>query len=202
LKQLRYCRAVVFALAAVLMTGCATTEPEPTYYVLTGLRSGGTRSHPPGAVDVYVRRIEVPAYIAKPGLITVKGGTQVEYADTNLWAEPLDQGLSRAVAEDLNQHSHLRAFGFTPTASPPDHSYDVWIRLERFEGTDDGHAVLRARWWVSAAENSDSIGGRTTQITRSGWHPGDYGALVRLFRSEVRELSRQIAAAIPAVLHP
>jgi uncharacterized lipoprotein YmbA len=197
LKQLRYCEAVVIGLAAIFVAGCAATEPEPTYYVLAGSRSGTTRSHPPGAVNVYVRRIEVPAYIAKPGLITVKEGTEVSYADTNLWAEPLDQGLSRAVAEDLSKNSRLRAFGFIPTALPPDHAYDVWIRLERFEGTNDGHVILRARWWVSTAGSSDSIGGRTTEIRRRGWQPGDYGALVRLFRREVQELSREIATAIP-----
>ena len=197
MKQLRYCKTVVVALAAILMAGCAATEPEPVYYVLAGLRSGATRSHPPGAVNVYVRRVEVPAYIAKPGLITVKEGTEVGYADTNLWAEPLDQGFSSAVAEDLSQNSRLRAFGFIPTALPPDHNYDVWIRLERFEGTEDGKVILRARWWVSTAESSDSIGGRTTEIRRTRWQPGDYGALVRLFRSEVRELSREIARAIP-----
>jgi uncharacterized lipoprotein YmbA len=121
----------------------------------------------------------------------------VGYAYTNLWAEPLDQGLSRAVAEDLSRTSRLRAFGFSPTVLPPDHAYEVWIRLERFEGTDNGQVVLRARWWVSTAGSSDSIGGRTREIRRSGWQPGDYGTLVRLFRSEVQELSREIATAIP-----
>jgi len=139
----------------------------------------------------------VPGYLAKPGLVTIRGGNEVGYAYTNLWAEPLDQGLSRAVAEDLSRTSRLRAFGFSPTVLPPDHAYEVWIRLERFEGTDSGQVVLRARWWVSTAGSSDSIGGRTAEIRRSGWQPGDYGRLVRSFRSEVQELSREIATAIP-----
>lgn len=197
MKQLRFYSAIVFAVTAILFAGCAATEPEPVYFVLTGSHSGVTATHPASAVNVYVRRIEVPAYLGKPGLVTIKGGSEVNYADTYLWAEPLDQGLSRAVAEDLSQKSRFRAFGFSPTVLPPEHTYDVWIRLERFEGTDTGQAVLRARWWVSTAGSSDSIGGRTTEIRRSGWHPGDYGALIQLFRSEVQELSRGIASAIP-----
>jgi uncharacterized lipoprotein YmbA len=197
LKQLRFRRVIVFAVTAFILAGCAATEPEPVYFVLTGSHSGATGKRPASAVNVYVRRIDVPAYLSKPGLVTVKGGAEVDYADTNLWAEPLDQGLSRAVAEDLSQNSRLRAFGFSPEVLPPDHTYDVWIRLERFEGTDKGEAILRARWWISTAASSDSIGGRTTEIRRIRWKPGDYGALIQLFRSEVRELSREIAAAIP-----
>jgi len=197
LKQLRFSTAIVFAVTAIVFAGCAATEPEPVYFVLTGSHSGVTKSHPASALNVYVRRIEVPAYLGKLGLVTIKRGSEASYADTYLWAEPLDQALSRAVAEDLSQNSRFRAFGFSPTVLPPDHAYDVWIRLERFEGTDTGQAVLRARWWVSTAGSSDSIGGRTTEIQRSGWQPGDYSELIQLFRSEVQELSREIAAAIP-----
>lgn len=184
-------------MTAIVLAGCAATEPEPVYFVLTGSHSGMTRTHPASAVNVYVRRIEVPAYLGKLGLVTIEKGSEVSYADTYLWAEPLDQGLSRAVAEDLSQNSRFRAFGFSPTVPPPDHAYDVWIRLERFEGTGTGQAVLRVRWWVSTAGSSDSISGRTTEIRRSGWQPGNYGELIQLFRSEVQELSREIATAIP-----
>lgn len=197
MKRLRYCKAVAFALAGFAFAGCAATEPEPVYYVLTGSRSGATTTRAQGALNIYVRRVEVPGYLSKPGLVTIRGGTAVDYANTSLWAEPVDQGLSRAIAEDLSQNSRLRAFAFSPASPPPDHTYEVWIRLERFEGTDNGHAVLRARWWVSTAASEESIGGGTTEITRTGWHPGDYGALVHLFRSELQELSRQIARAIP-----
>ncbi len=197
MKQLRYSREILFGLAALAFAGCAVTEPESVYYVLTGSRSGLTTTRPPSALNVYVRRIEVPGYLAKPGLVTIRGGTEVNYSESNLWAEPLDQGLSRAVAEDLSRYSRLRAFGFSPTSLPPDHAYDVWIRLERLEGTADGQVILRARWWVSSAGRSESIGGHTTEIRRSGWRPGDYGELVRLFRDEVQEMSRQITSVIP-----
>ena len=80
----------------------------------------------------------------------MKGGIEVQYAISQRWAEPLDQGLARAVAEDLSRNPRIRAYGFTPGAPPVEHGYDVWIRLERFEGNDRGEVVLRARWSVSS----------------------------------------------------
>jgi uncharacterized protein len=127
----------------------------------------------------------------------MKGGIEVRYAPTQRWAEPLDQGLARAVAENLSRNSRIRAYGFSPGAPPADQSYDVWIRLERFEGNDNGEVVLRARWSVSTAGSSVPVTSRTVDIRRSGWKPGDYRGLVRLLNAEVAEMSRQIARAIP-----
>ena len=93
-----------------------------------------------------------------------------------------------------------------PTARPEsviavlasaDQNYNVWIRLERFEGTDDGQVILRAHWIVSTADSSAPIASRTVDLRQHGWKPGNYPGLVRLLNEEIAEMSRQIARAIP-----
>jgi uncharacterized lipoprotein YmbA len=184
-------------LGLSFLIGCATREPLPNFFVLTGAGPRGARTPVAGETVVLVRLAEVPTYLAKSSLVTMIGGIEVKYSATQRWAEPLDQGLSRAVAEDLSRNSKIRAYGFSPGAPPVDHSYDVWIRLERFEGNDNGEVVLRARWSVSTAGSSSPITSRTVDIRRDGWQPGDYAGLVRLLSEEVTEMSRQIAQAIP-----
>jgi uncharacterized protein len=195
----RYCilRTFVSALISLLLISCAAVEPLPSFFLLSNASAGKTRSGHSGGTIVFVRRVDVPAYLATGRLVTIKGGIQVDYAATARWAEPLDQGVARAVAEDLNRNSRIRAYGFSPGAHPADQKYDIWIRLERFEGTDDGEAVLRARWGVSTAGNSMPMAGRTVDIRRDGWKPGDYPGLVRLLSGAVAEMSREIARSIP-----
>ena len=178
------------------LVSCATTEPLTNFFMLTGSGSRAGRTESSGGTPVLVR-VEVPAYLARTNLVTMRGGIEVQYAATARWAEPVDQGLARAVAEDLSRNSRIRAYGFSPGAPPVAHSYDVWIRLERFEGNDNGQVVLRARWSVSTSDSSAPITSGTADVRRSGWHPGDYPGLVRLLSEEVSEMSRQIAQAIP-----
>jgi uncharacterized protein len=184
-------------LLGLFFVSCATKEPLPSYFLLTGSGSRTARSQPSGGTVVLVRRVEIPAYLVKTNLVTMRGGIQVQYAATERWAEPLDQGLSRAVAEDLSRNPRIRAYAFSLGAPAVDHRYDVWIRLEHFEGNDDGEVVLRARWSISEAGSSVPITARTVDVRRSGWKPGDYPGMVRLLTDEVMEMSRQIAAAIP-----
>jgi len=186
-------------IGLLCLIGCATKEPLPNFFVLTGPDSGSrtVRTQSSGSIVVLIRRVDIPAYLAKTTLVTMKGGMEVQYAATERWAEPLDQGIARAVAQDLSRNSRIRAYGFSPGASPVEHSYEVWIRVERFEGNENGEVVLRAHWSVSSAGSSISVIGRTVNIRRSGWQPGDYPGLVRLLSEEVAEMSRQIASAIP-----
>ncbi|MBV9107159.1 MAG: membrane integrity-associated transporter subunit PqiC [Verrucomicrobia bacterium] len=178
----------------LFLANCATKEPLPNFFLLTGFRS---RTQSSGGTTVLVRRVEIPTYLARGNLVTIKGGMEVQYAPTNRWAEPLDQGLARAVAEDLSRNSRIRAYGFLPGASPVDHSYDVWIRLERFEGNDNGEVVLSARWSISRGNSSEPIKSRKVDLRQSGWKPGDYTGLVRLLSEQVMKMSLQIAQAIP-----
>jgi uncharacterized protein len=194
----RYCifKAFVAALISLFLIGCATVEPLPNFFLLSNASAGKARSAKSGGIGVFVRRVDVPAYLAQGRLVTMKGGIQVDYATTARWAEPLDQGVARAVADDLGRNSRIRAYGFSPGAAPMEHSYDVWIRLERFEGTDAGEVILRGHWAVSTADSSAPIGGRTVDIRRHGWRPEDYAGLVRLLSQEVAEMSREIARSI------
>ncbi len=196
----RYCHlrtSSCVLIGLLFLISCATREPLTNFFVLSGSGTRPLRKQSSDGIAVFVRRVEVPAYLVRGNLVTMKGGIEVQYAATERWAEPLDQGLSRAVADDLSRNSRIRAYGFSPGAPPVAHSYEVLIRIERFEGNDSGEVVLRARWSISSAGSSVPITAKAVDIRRTGWTPGDYPGLVRLLSEEVSEMSRQIARAIP-----
>lgn len=186
-------RLAGLTVATIVLASCAARAPLPRFFVLTPT-SEPISSHR-GGTTVFVRRVEVPAYLIRLSLVTMRGGSQADYAEAARWAEPLDQGVARAVAENLNRRSGITAFGFSPSAPPGPHRYDVQIRLESFEGTDSGEVVLAAHWQVSTTDGS-SVASRRTEIRRNGWTPGDYPGLVKLLSDAVAEMSGQIARAI------
>jgi len=193
--KLHYCfRTFGVASAVALFFGCAAREPLTSFYVLGQPQKA--RSMSGDSTVVYVNRVEIPTYLAKTSLVTMKGGIEVQYSATARWAEPLDQGISRAVAGALSQNSRLRAYSFSPAAPPPSRNYDVRIRIEKFEGNDDGEVTLQARWEVTTADSSEAIASRKVILRRSGWQPGDHAGLVRLLSQEISEMSRQIARSI------
>jgi uncharacterized protein len=186
-------RLASLTVAIIVLANCAARAPFPRFFVLTPT-SEPISSHR-GGTTVFVRRVEVPAYLTRLSLVTMRGGSEAHYAETARWAEPLDQGVARAVAENLNRRSGITAFGFSPSAPPGPHRYDVQIRLESFEGTDSGEVVFAAHWQVLTTDGS-SVASRRTEIRRNGWTPGDYPGLVKLLSDAIAEMSGQIARAI------
>jgi uncharacterized protein len=194
LKFHHFVRTFAVVSVVAFLLGCAAKEPLASFYVLG--QPQRTRSARGGGTAVYVSRVEIPAYLAKTSLVTMKGGIEVQYSVAARWAEPLDQGISRAVADALSQYSGLRASSFSPAVPPPGHDYNVHIRIQRFQGDDNGQVTLQGRWEVTATDSSEAIASGKVNLQRNGWQPGDYAGLVRLLTAEINEMSRRIARSI------
>ncbi len=181
-------------LLPLLLIGCATTEPLAKFYVLTP--AGDAPVVRSARNTVFVRRVQVPAYLARANLASMGKGNQVHYSTTGRWAEPLDQGIARAVADELRARG-IGATGFQPSAQVSEHRYDVNIRLIQFEGNADGQVVLSATWQILPAGSDVPLVSRVSNISLNGWTLGDEGGLAALLSQAVRTMADQIARAIP-----
>jgi uncharacterized lipoprotein YmbA len=183
---------ILLTLCAGLLMGCATTEPLPTYFILS--RGSPAKSvHLSSPVRVYVRRVEVPAYLLRRNLATFHG-QEIRYAPEALWALPLDQTIALGVAANLTRDG-VPAVGFQPPEAPPTHQYEVVIRITHFEGHENGDVLLAGSWRVTTPDG-ETVASRPVSIRRSGWEPGRYARLVALLSDGIAELSSRIAAVL------
>jgi uncharacterized lipoprotein YmbA len=181
-------------LILLIFSGCATTEPLPTFYTLGpgGDVHSKVKQSAASSVRIYVNRVILPPYLYRSNLASFRRN-QVEYSDFAFWAAPLDQTIARAVALNLSAFG-VSAIGFDPMASPPAHSYEITIRLTQCEGYDDGDVVLSGVWELRSAGGGNIISSKSFAIHRSGWRPGHYPSLAALLADEVTELSKKIAS--------
>jgi uncharacterized lipoprotein YmbA len=184
---------ILLPVSLSLLLGCATTEPLPTYFVLAPTGASTKPSRPAAAVRVYVRRVEVPAYLNRSNVASMNG-TEVRYSPTGLWALSLDQTISLGIASNLNRLG-ISAAGFQPAFSVPAHTYEVAVHITHFEGYKNGDVILSGSWQALGAGDG-VVAGKSVTIRRTGWTFGNDAQLVALLSSEVTELSDQIARAL------
>jgi uncharacterized lipoprotein YmbA len=184
---------ILLPVGISLLVGCATTEPLATYFVLTGTGATAKPARPAAAVRVYVRRVEVPAYLNRTNLASFNGD-QIRYSPTGLWALSLDQTISLGIASNLNRLG-ISAAGFQPAFSVPAHSYDVAVHITHFEGRENGDVLLTGNWQI-LGPGGGVVAGKSVTIRRTGWTFGNDAQLVALLSSEITELSEQIARAL------
>lgn len=184
---------ILLPVSVSLLLGCATTEPLPTYFVLTSAGASAKPVRPAATVRVYVRRVEVPAYPNRTNLASMNGN-EVRYSPTGLWALPLDQTISLGIAWNLNR-AGIPAAGFQPTFPVPPHSYEVTVHITHFEGHENGDVLLSGSWQILTA-GGGVVASKSVTIRRSGWMVGNDAQLVALLSSETTELSDQMARAL------
>jgi uncharacterized lipoprotein YmbA len=184
---------ILLPVSVSLLLGCATTEPLPTYFVLTAPGVSAKPVRPAATVRVYVRRVEVPAYLNRTNLASMNEN-EVRYSPTALWALSLDQTISLGIAWNLNR-AGMPTAGFQPAFTVPPHTYEVAVHITHFEGHENGDVLLSGSWQILTT-GGGVVATKSVTIRRSGWAVGNDAQLVALLSSETTELSDQIARTL------
>jgi uncharacterized lipoprotein YmbA len=138
-----------------------------------------------------------PSIVDRPEFVVSTGPNEVRLDDFNRWAAPVQDGLSRAIAENLVAILGTpRVVRFPQTlAAEPD--YRVAVEVRTFESTPGNSATLDAVWTVRRMKDGKTQTGRTSAretVAESG-----YDALAAAHSRAAARLSQDIARATVAL---
>jgi uncharacterized protein len=185
----------IIAVCALLgfAVGCGSTPASRFYTLGAASAPAPTTSN----LSVVVGPVSVPAVVDRPQIVVTTGPNQVRLEEFNRWASPLQNNISRVVAENL-----VAMLG-TPRVilfSQPlgvDADYRAAIEVQRFESAPGEAASLDAVWTVSRTKDGKSQTGRTT--VREVASDKGYDELAAAHSRGLARLSRDIADAVRAL---
>jgi len=185
----------VFPIALGLAAGCSTSPPS-RFYTLAATATATSTSQLSTRV-IAVGPVTVPSIVDRPEFVVSTGPNEVRLDDFNRWASPLQDSLSRAIAENLVAILGTpRVVRFPQTlATEPD--YRVAIEVRTFESTPGKSTVLDAVWTVRRAKDGKTSTGRTS--ARETVPENGYDALAAAHSRAVARMSQDIATATLAL---
>ena len=129
-------------------------------------------------------------------MVIRRSAEEVEYLETALWAERLDQSFRQTVAENLflllaSDRAYL-------SASERDQLVmRVSVNVEQFDVDAEGRGTLLAEWRLTAAGADKPLKIGQTRLTRPGPDPrGNSQAITTTLSTLVAEFSRDLAQAL------
>lgn len=181
-------RLASFALAALLISGCANQAIEPSYYLLRpqqDLQSGQLNP----SEDFSLGNVVIASYLDQPGLFIQTADGTLRPARQNLWAEPVYEGVRNILFVEIAQAKgeELLPSNLSKKTTVVD------IRIDELHGTHDGTAKLVAYWWLK--RDGKVLGIHRFSQTKTQAEDG-YSALVDAERDLLKELAQQIAASL------
>lgn len=131
-------------LLLALLAGCAS--PQPNFYTLASIPGVArpTEAQPTVARAVELRRIGLAGYLDRPEIVRDNGNYQVNFHDTDRWAEPLGTLIERVFTEDLVERLPGTSVYSESGAISTDPDLVVEIDVQRLDPIA-GQAVLLAQ---------------------------------------------------------
>jgi len=149
-----------------------------------------------GDVTIGVGPVEVPQYVNRPEIVTGLDSPVLQSAALAEWAEPLRDGVTRVLAENLSLLlATERVVIFPWQSGVPE--YQVVVHVIQFLGQPGGDVALVALWGLLGKQGQDLVSKKSSFREPTGGQ--DYEALAAAMSRTVAALSRDIAAAISAL---
>jgi uncharacterized protein len=188
-------RSVLVALLlAGTLTACSSSPP--SYYYVLSARSDPAalrRIGHPGQTAT-VGAVKLPGALDRPQIARRLGPNQLEYAESERWAGPLDDMTRRVLSTDLLP---LLPAGTTMIAddSPTPADMTIAIEMSRFDADKEGRVALDASWEI-LDKNGEVVGvPRQEKIVEPGIGP-DTAAVASTMSRALAGLADNIAAGI------
>jgi len=186
--------AILF-LALGLAAGCGTSPPSRFYTLDATATSTSTSAQ--STLLIAVGPVTVPAVVDRPEFVVSAGPNEVRIDDFNRWASPIQDGVSRAVAENLVAILGTPRVIRFPQALATEPDYRVAIEVRTFESAPGRSAALDAVWTIRRSGDGKTRTGRTS--VRESVPETGYDALAAAHSRAIAQASQDIANAILAL---
>ena len=200
-------RRLLTLAASIGLASCAVSDPT-LYYTLgqpaAGSAESGTSASTPrsadgaGAVGIGVGPVIMPGYLDRTQIVTRTSADQVELSMFHRWAEPLEEGIARVLAEEIGARVPTERIVMFPWRGVVAQAiqYQVVIAVLRFDGRPGGDVTLDTRWRILGRDGGELAFARSI-LTEAAAGPG-YEPLVAAMTRALRTLGQGIAAEIRA----
>ncbi|VFQ44467.1 PqiC family protein [Desulfoluna butyratoxydans] len=181
--------------AFLLMAGCASSSAVVTYHLLHPVAAPVEAGHWDPSTYVVVGPVELPSYLDRPQMVSRRSDHTLSVNEYQRWAEPLDEGIARTVAENLSQLTGGEKMFLYPFDAPKaSATMQVFMDVVRFDTDEAGKAVLDVRWGLKNGKRETLL---TRHTSLSGVVDGeDQPARARALSRLVAEFSRDVARTL------
>jgi uncharacterized lipoprotein YmbA len=200
--RLRVAAALAFvALAA----GCTILKPSnvhSSYYLLTSTRqprSDSTAASAQGCV-IRLRPIRLAEYLKTKDMAVRTGTNGVDFALYHLWAEPLDSGIERVLAENLRAAPGVQRVIMDGLAPRHAAVYTVSVEVLACEGMNTNGSpstTFETVWQIEGPGGEGKVSAHGVYRARPlPWTAGDYGQLAQQLSQSVGDFSQFLVGAM------
>ncbi len=187
--------AAVVGMLVLVSTGCGglfPKAPPSRFYVLGATAEPAAAG---GRLSIGVGPVQLPGYTDRLQIATRTGANEIDYAERDRWATPLDEGVTRVLLIDLARLLGTDRVSEFPFALGAPRDYDVSVAFLHFEPDAGGQVLVEALWRITRAATGEELLVRQASFSRPA-AAGDFAAATAALSQALGDLAAEIAGAL------
>ena len=204
MKNLRtfFTSLLAITLLSTVLAACGSGPSAPgRFYVLsspTDLVSKKPQEKVGQVLVIGVGPVKLPPHLDRTQIVTQTSQYRLDLKDLDQWAEPLKEGFTRVLAQNLSQLLGTNRIVQFPWRRPFTVKLQVTVDVLRFDTGAAGESVLTARWNILDGDGRKLLFSHTSthrgQASGAGMEP-----VVAAMSGNLVELSREVATSLLAL---
>ncbi len=192
--------AVILLAAALAACGGGPSSPGRFYVLASPTDLSATMPQQTTGKDlvVGVGPVKLPPHLDRTQIVIQATQHRLDLKDLDQWAEPLKEGFTRVLAQNLSQLLGTDRIVQFPWRRPFTVKLQVTVEGLRFDTDAAGESVLAARWSILDGDGRKLLYSRTSTYRNQASGNGVEPIVAAMSRNLV-ELSREIAASVSAL---
>jgi uncharacterized lipoprotein YmbA len=141
--------------------------------------------------------VKIPEYLNQPEIVTRLTQNELRLDEFAKWAEPLEDNISQALAENLSSLLCTRSIAIFPWRGGTSIDYRIDVDVIQMDGTLGESALLEVFWSIAdGADRKKPVLVAKRSTYKEPTAGGDYGTFVLAQSRNLASLSREIAKTI------
>jgi uncharacterized lipoprotein YmbA len=147
-------------------------------------------------IHVLVGPVTIPEAVDRPQLVVRRNSVQLVALEQERWAEPLREGISRALSDAITRM--LPNVSATDFASAPNARWDMRLLVDvtRFEAIPGERVIIEAYWQLQVTADKRGPDGRSVIVKALQGGPQDYDAIVAAQAAGLAEVGAELSQVI------
>jgi uncharacterized lipoprotein YmbA len=185
---------VMAAMILMLQPGCSGSKPS-RFYVLSPLALEEAAQQD---LSVGIGPLRFPDYLLRPQIAIQTNANQLDYAEYDRWAEPLDENFSRILASNLARLIPSDQVHVYPWLETLRVHFQMLVRVRRFGQTEAGQVILNVSWSILDDTTGEHLVQRYSTYSRPAppGEPTDYAAVAAAMSELLGQFSQDAAQAL------
>lgn len=192
----KFQNVVVLIVLLVLISACSIGgKSSPSHFYVLDSKAESVTNENLNNLLMGVGPITIPGYIDRPQIVTKTESAELQLAEFNRWAEPMEGMFTRALTANIRSLTGSHRIHSYPWSSNLEFTYRINAKVIKFENNANGDALLVVHWQLTHDREKSNLKTMHSEFNASASNTS-YSARVAALNDTLAQFAQEIVGHI------